>query len=116
MILCSCAMISEDQYRIYVKDPTLLTKEARLCIKNEVGLSISEGSNKSMGVSTLVAGTITVSSTRITATTRVFLTAQNSSGTAGNLYISARSVGASFTITSTSVTDTRTIAWLLIEP
>jgi hypothetical protein len=77
---------------------------------------IAEGANASMGAATLVAGTVTVNNTLITGNTRIFLTGQNSSGTHGELTISARSVGTSFTITSSSATDTRSVAWLLIEP
>lgn len=80
------------------------------------GLFIKEGSNATMGTATLVAGTVTVNNTLITATSRIFLTPQNSSGTAGSVYISARVASTSFTITSTSATDTRDVAWLLVEP
>jgi hypothetical protein len=77
---------------------------------------IAEGSNASMGVATLVAGTVTVNNTLVTGNSRIILQGQNSSGTHGELTISARSVGTSFTITSSSATDTRAVAWLLIEP
>lgn len=77
---------------------------------------IAEGANASMGVATLVAGTVTVNNTLITGNTRIFLTGQNSSGTHGELTVSARSASTSFTITSSSATDTRSVAWLLIEP
>lgn len=80
------------------------------------GLRIAEGANATMGASTLVAGTVTVNNTLITANTRIFLTGQNSSGTHGELTVSARVAGTSFTITSSSATDTRSVAWLLIEP
>ncbi len=80
------------------------------------GLSIAEGANARMGVSTLVGGTVTVANTSITATTRIFLTTQTLGGVIGVQYISARVVGTSFTITSNNVADTSTVAWLLIEP
>ena len=80
------------------------------------GIGVQEGSNEFMGVSTLVAGTVTVSNTSVTSSSRIFLTAQNSSGSAGEVYISGRSSGTSFTITSTNILDTRDIAWLIIEP
>lgn len=80
------------------------------------GLQIKEGSNAKMGVSTLVAGSVVVSTTAVTANSRIFLTGQNSSGTHGELTVSARTAGTSFTITSSGVTDTRDIAWILIEP
>lgn len=68
------------------------------------------------GTVTLVAGTVVVPCTTVTANSEIFLTGQNTGGTAGELSISARSAGVSFTILSTSNTDTRTIAWLLYEP
>lgn len=80
------------------------------------GLRVKEGSNAKQGTATLVAGTVTVSNTSVTASSRIFLCAQNSSGTAGEIYISARTAGASFTITSTSATDTRLVAYQIFEP
>lgn len=79
-------------------------------------IHVNESANSSMGVATLVAGTVTVGNTKIAASTRIFLTGQDSSGTHGELTISARTVGVGFTITSTSATDTRSVCWLLIEP
>lgn len=80
------------------------------------GIKIAEGSNARMGVATLVAGTVTVSNTTITANTRIFLTHQNNSGTVGFVTVSARTASTDFTILSSSATDTSDIAWLLIEP
>jgi hypothetical protein len=79
-------------------------------------LKLEDGANKSMGVATLVAGTVTVSNTRVQANSRIFLTGQNSSGTHGELAVSARAAGTSFTITSSNAADTRDIAWMIIEP
>jgi hypothetical protein len=79
-------------------------------------LKVKEGTNATMGVATLVAGTVTVSTTKVTASSRIFLTGQNSSGTHGELTVSARTAGTSFTITSSSGTDTRSVAWLIMEP
>lgn len=80
------------------------------------GLGIVEGTNAQMGVATLVAGTVTVNTTRVTANSRIFLTHQNSSGTAGFVKVSARVAGTSFTITSSSGTDTSDIGWHIVEP
>lgn len=80
------------------------------------GLSIAEGANARMGTATLVAGAVTVANTSVTATTRIFLTSQADGGTPGFLRVSARTAATSFTITSSSGTDTSTIAWLLVEP
>ena len=79
-------------------------------------VSLEDGSNTHMGQAVLVAGEVTVSNTEVTANTRIFLSHANTSGTLGHLYISARVAGTSFTITSSSNTDTSTVNWLLIEP
>ena len=85
----------------------------------------SATANCRMGLATLVAGTVTVSNTSITANTRIFLTANSNSGTEyGIVKVSAKTSGVGFTITSyrgnntTTVAtgDTSTVAWLLIEP
>ena len=78
--------------------------------------AIKEGTNAAMGVATLVAGTVVVNNTRITANTRIFLTIQSPAGTLGVVYVSARTAGTSFTITSTSILDTSTVAWMIVEP
>ena len=68
------------------------------------------------GKATLVAGTVTVNNTNVTADTIIILTPQNSSGTVGHARVTSVTAGTSFTITSTSATDTSTIGYLLIEP
>jgi hypothetical protein len=80
------------------------------------GLKIKEGTNAKMGVATLVAGAATVNTTAVTSTSRIQLTGNADGGTPGWLRVSARTAGTSFTITSSSATDTSTVAWLIIEP
>lgn len=79
-------------------------------------LNVKDGSNKRMGLATLVGGTVTVSNTTITASTRVFMSRQTTGGTAGHLSLGTVVAGTSFVINSSSGTDTSVIAWLLIEP
>lgn len=79
------------------------------------GIRIKEGTNQRMGVATLSAGTATVANTSVTANTRIFLTVQTAGGTQGFLSTS-RTAGTSFTITSTSASETSTVAWMLVEP
>ncbi len=79
-------------------------------------VSIKDGSNCRMGTATLVGGTVTVSNTVVTANSRIFLSAQDASGTHGNLGISAKTAATSFVITSTDGADTRSVAWLIVEP
>jgi hypothetical protein len=82
------------------------------------GLYVKEGTNATMGVATLVAGTVTVSTTKVTANSRIFLTRQTTAGTLGtSVDVTARTAGTSFTITSNgSVLDTSDVAWMIVEP
>jgi len=80
------------------------------------GLLVKEGSNAKMGVATLVAGTVTVNTTAVTANSRIFLTHQNNSGTVGFVTVSARTASTSFTILSSNAADTSNIAWMIVEP
>jgi len=82
------------------------------------GLYVKEGTNATMGVATLIAGTVIVSTTKVTANSRIFLTRQ----TLGTILVpvdvsvTARTASTSFTITSADVTDTSTVAWVIVEP
>ncbi len=77
---------------------------------------VVEGSNASMGVATLVAGAVVVANTKVTANSRIFPASQADGGTPGSLRISARTPGTSFTITSSSNTDTSVVAYIIVEP
>lgn len=79
------------------------------------GLRVAEGSNAKQGTSVLVAGSVVVANTSVTATSRIFLTSQADGGTPGFLRVSTRTAGTSFTITSSSGTDTSTVAWEIFE-
>lgn len=78
-------------------------------------LSVSSGTNQRAGNAVLVAGTVTVSNTTVTANTIVMLTRKTSGGTIGTAITYTVSAGASFTITSDSVLDTSTFSYFLIE-
>ena len=80
------------------------------------GLRVAEGSNAKQGTATLTAGSVVVSNTSVTANSRIFLTSNADGGTPGFVRVSARSAGTSFTITSSSGTDTSTIAYEIFEP
>jgi hypothetical protein len=82
------------------------------------GISIKEGTNATMGVVTLVAGTAVVSTTKVTANSRILLTGQTLGTVAvpSALTISARTAGTSFTILASQLTDTSTVAWQIVEP
>lgn len=80
------------------------------------GLAVKEGSNAKQGTATLVAGAATVANTSVTANSRILLTSQADGGAPGFLRVSARVAGTSFTITSSSGTDTSTVAYQIFEP
>ncbi len=81
-------------------------------------LLVKEGTNASMGVATLVAGTVVVNTTLVTANSRIFLTVQalGTVAVATPVAVTARTAGTSFTITSSAITDTSIIAWMIVEP
>lgn len=68
------------------------------------------------GTAVLIAGTVTVAATAVTADSRIVLTSQVDGGTPGWLRVSARTPATGFTITSSDAADTSTVAWLLVEP
>lgn len=86
-----------------------------LRLETEGGVRIKTGANKTMGSAVLVGGTVTVNNTTVTANSILFLTRSATGGTVGHLSYTI-SAGASFTINSSSATDTSTINWLLVEP
>ena len=69
-----------------------------------------------MGTATLTAGAVTVSTTAVTANSRIFLTAQSGTTNAGFLSVSTRTAGTSFAIASSNASDARTVAWMIVEP
>ena len=79
------------------------------------GVKIKEGANARMGTATLVAGTVVVSTTAVATGDRIFITPVNTGGTAGFLSYTITN-GTSFTVTSSSGTDTRTFNWLIVRP
>jgi len=79
------------------------------------GLRVAEGTNARMGHNNLVAGTVTTTNTSVTANTRIFYSVQTPGGTQGFISVT-RVPGTSITFTSTSNTETSTVAWLLVEP
>lgn len=80
------------------------------------GIKIAEGTNAKMGITgAMTAGTITVATTAVNANSRIFLTAQNTGGTPGALRVSTITAGTSFVITSTSASDTSTVAWFIVD-
>lgn len=87
------------------------------------GLEIKEGTNATLGVATLVTGTVTISTNKVTASSRIFIQRQSDSGTVSASYsITSKSAGTSFTIVgktgtgTNNTSDTSTVAWWILEP
>lgn len=80
------------------------------------GLRVAEGANAKQGTAVLVAGSVVVANTSVTATSRILVTSNADGGTPGFVRVSARTAGTSFTITSSSGTDTSTVAYEIFEP
>jgi hypothetical protein len=81
-------------------------------------ISIATGANASIGTSAaMTAGTITISSTAVSATSIIFLTCNTPSGTQGFLSAPAASrvANTSFVINSSSALDTSTVNWWIIN-
>lgn len=78
------------------------------------GIQIKTGVNSKIGQAVLVAGTKVVANTSVTANSRIFITVALAGGTQGFLR-TTKIVGTSFTVTSTSATETSTVDWMVVE-
>lgn len=77
-------------------------------------MRVKSGSNQRIGQATLVAGTVTVNNTSVTANSRIFLTVETAGGTQGILSYT-KVAATSFTINSTNAADTSVVNWLIVE-
>lgn len=79
---------------------------------------LKEGANQTNGYGQLTAGALTVSNTLVTANTRVRVTRETPAGTLGHVYCRFfdHVPGTSFTIRSSSATDTSWVFWDMYEP
>jgi hypothetical protein len=83
------------------------------------GIKIKEGGAAArMGTGTLNGSTeVTIATTAVTATSRIFLTISLPHGTpTGQIYVSSRSVGVSFGVKGVGASDTSDFAWMIVEP
>lgn len=90
----------------------ITTQDLRLGILDD-----SSGTrNQPSGTAVLVAGTVTVTHTLVTANSRIIIWRQIAGGTLGHLSVGTITAGTSFVINSSSATDTSTIGYLIYEP
>lgn len=79
-------------------------------------INITTGSNASIGQSAaMTAGTITISTTAVTASSIIMLVHASTGGTQGILSVGTITAGTSFVINSSSATDTGTVNWWIIN-
>lgn len=79
-------------------------------------LKIATGANASVGTSAaMTAGSITISTTAVTANSQIFLTHATLGGTQGILSVGTITAGTSFVINSSNAADTGTVNWLIIN-
>lgn len=79
-------------------------------------LKIATGTNASAGTGTLSSGTVTISTTAVTASSLIFITDTSSGSTnVGTLRVSAQTANTSFVVTSSNVLDASTFNWLIIN-
>ena len=82
------------------------------------GLRVKQTSGAAQsGTATLVAGTKTVATTFVAATSIILISRNTPGGTPGNLSVPVASItaGTSFVINSDSGTDTSTVNWVIIN-
>jgi hypothetical protein len=82
------------------------------------GLVVKEGSNAKQGVSAnMVAGAVTIANTSVTATSRIFVSRDGTSGAnAGALFVVTQTAGVGFVVNSTNAADVVKVAYQIFEP
>lgn len=79
-------------------------------------LKVQSGTNAKAGTTAaMTAGSVTVSTTAITASSVVVASLKTAGGTVGAPFVSAVTPGTSFTLKSTSGTDTSVYNWIILE-
>jgi hypothetical protein len=81
---------------------------------NPTGTGFPTGAAGRTGNAVLVAGTVTVATSAVTANSVILLQYKTAGGAQGFLSYTI-SAGTSFTITSSSGTDTSTVSWLIVN-
>lgn len=80
------------------------------------GLRVKAAANCKMGTGVLVAGTVTIANTSVTATSKIFLTDTSNGANLGVLSVGAINAGVSFVVNSSQGLDTGSFNYLIVEP
>lgn len=106
--------LSDDTISSNVSLVGIPSKAGEIVFPDGEGISMEEGgANARIGLATLVAGTVTVNTTAVTANSRIQVTPQGV--LLGAVYVTNKVVGTSFDIVSTNVADTPLVAWEITE-
>lgn len=110
--------VSTDMTNIIVigADATIGASNRWLIGKLGTVQAIKTGTNAAAGTATLVGGTATVSTTRVSATSLIRTSRQANGGVLGNLSIGTITAGTSFVINSDNIADTSVVFWEIVEP
>lgn len=92
---------------------SITKKLVQLAYPSFQGFNLRTGTNSRLNSAVLVAGTVTVANTSVTAATLALIGRSTAGGTLGHLSYTVVP-GTSITITSSSATDTSTVIYLLI--
>jgi len=111
--------VSMEEFTNAGRFPSLSVKSTLTLLPNASvsGFRLPTGASGITGTATLAAGTVTVSTTSVTANSFVFVSYNTTAGTPGSVRAPQASIvaGTSFVISSTSGTDTSTVNWFVIN-
>lgn len=108
---------AEPVYGFYLYSGSILRSNGSLIcdLGNRIGLNGIGMTLLRHGTATLVAGTVTVADTNVSAASRIFVSLKTPGGTQGFLS-TTRVASTSFTIVSTSALETSVVEWMFINP
>lgn len=98
-----------------ITTPGSLTTTTGLTVGTK--LNVTTGANTTIGTATLAAGTATVSTSAVDASSIIFVSRNTAGGTTGEISAPVASItpGVSFVIDSTGGSDTSTVNWWIIN-
>lgn len=105
-----------NNYSAYINGRTAINGNLSLSTAGNK-LSIAIGTNASVGTATLTAGTVTVSTTAVTSSSKIFLTVATTGALTniGTPTVGTIVNGTSFVINSSNILDTSNINWWIIN-
>ena len=106
---------SNSNFSVILNGSGITSSVSEVAIAKGFSVPTTPTANATAGVATLSSGSHVVSTTKVTNNSMIFVFPQDTN-TSGSLKISARTAGTSFTITSSSGSDSGVVAWLIIEP